>query len=106
MPTATETSTPTPTPTRSSAAFGRRMQEALNGAALMLMTSIGHRTGLFDAMAAIPPASCTAIAREAGLSERYVREWLGAMVCAGVVDFDSETGTYRLPPEHAAWLGR
>jgi len=118
MPAATETSTRTSPPTtpppapppaapaRSADAFGRRMLEALNGAALMLMTSIGHRTGLFDAMAATPPASCAAIAQEAGLSERYVREWLGAMVCAGVVEFDPDAGTYCLPAEHAAWLGR
>jgi 2-polyprenyl-3-methyl-5-hydroxy-6-metoxy-1,4-benzoquinol methylase len=72
----------------------------------MLMTSIGHRTGLFDAMAAMPPARTAAIAREAGLSERYVREWLGAMVAAGVVELDSKNGTYRLPPEHAACLTR
>src|SRR5215217_1159908 len=83
-----------------------RMLDALNAASLVLMASIGHRTGLFDAMAAIPPAGCETIAREAGLSERYVREWLGAMVAAGVVLLDPVADTYRLPPEHAACLTR
>ena len=37
-------------------AFSESMVGVLNGAALALMTSIGHRTGLFDVMAAMPPA--------------------------------------------------
>ena len=40
-------------------AFAERMLTFLNYGALALMTSIGHRTGLFDAMAGLPllPAS-------------------------------------------------
>ena len=40
------------------------------------MTSVGHRTGLFDVMRDLPPAAPAEIARQAGLAERYVREWL------------------------------
>lgn len=87
-------------------AFGERMIDVLNCSALALMTSIGHRTGLFDTMNAMPPASSQQIAERAGLSERYVREWLGAMVTGGVVEHDPQAGTYWLPPEHAAWLTR
>ena len=86
--------------------FGQRMVGALNDAALMLMTSIGHRTGLFDAMAVMPPADSVAIAGETDLNERYVREWLGAMVTAGVVEHDPVAGIYALPKDHAAWLTR
>src|SRR5262249_61265112 len=50
------------------------------------------------------PASSAAIAERAGLTERYVREWLGAVVCGGVVEYDAATQTYRLPPEHALLL--
>ena len=46
------------------------------------------------------------LADGAGLNERYVREWLGAMVTGGVVELDPAAGRYRLPPEHAAWLTR
>jgi hypothetical protein len=46
------------------------------------------------------------IAKKAGLNERYVREWLGAMVTAEVVDLDSTSTRYSLPPEHAAHLTR
>jgi len=86
--------------------FGEKMGMVLNHAALALMTSIGHRTGLFDTMAALPPSTTGEIAAAAGLSERYVREWLGAMVTGGIVEYDERRGTYALPPEHAAWLTR
>lgn len=70
------------------------------------MVSIGHRTGLFDAMSQSPPARSEEIAARTGLNERYVREWLGAMVTGGGVDFDPASSCYSLPPEHAAYLTR
>lgn len=87
-------------------AFGLKMVEVLNHAGLALMTSIGHRTGLFDAMSRMAAATSAQIAAEARLNERYVREWLGAMATGGVVEYRERDGTYRLPPEHAAWLTR
>jgi SAM-dependent methyltransferase len=87
-------------------AFGQKMAEVINHAGLALMTSVGHRTGLFDVMAELPPAPSARIAAAAGLSERYVREWLGAMVTGGVVAYDPDAKTYALPPEHAACLTR
>ncbi len=39
-------------------AFANRLFGALNEGALCLMTSIGHRTGLFDTMAELPPSNC------------------------------------------------
>jgi SAM-dependent methyltransferase len=89
-----------------SEAFAGRMLDALNGAAVTLMASIGHQVGLFDAMAGCPPATSEQIAEAAGLHERYVREWLGAMLTGGVVDYDPTADTYALPAEHAAWLTR
>ena len=85
-------------------AFAGKMVGILNGAALALMTSIGRQTGLFETMAALPPATSEAIAQAAHLDERYVREWLGAMVTGGIVEFDASPRTYVLPPEHAAVL--
>jgi 2-polyprenyl-3-methyl-5-hydroxy-6-metoxy-1,4-benzoquinol methylase len=87
-------------------AFAEKMLGTLNGAALALMTSIGHRTELFDAMAALPPSTLAQIAEAAKLNERYVREWLGAMVTGQIIEHDAATGTYSLPPEHAAFLTR
>lgn len=87
-------------------AFVGRLLSALNDGALCLMTSIGHRTGLFDAMRDQAPLTPPEIASRAGLNERYVREWLGAMVTAGVVNVDPQSVRYHLPPEHAAYLTR
>ena len=87
-------------------AFAEKMLGMLNSGALALMTSIGHRTGLFDTMANMPPSTSAQIAAAAGLHERYVREWLGAMVTAGVVEVDPSTTRFVLPAEHAAFLTR
>jgi SAM-dependent methyltransferase len=86
--------------------FGERVVQIVNDGALALMVSVGHRTGLFDAMAAMPPSSAAAIARTAHLNERYVREWLGSMVTGGIVRYDERSETYTLPAEHAASLTR
>ncbi len=87
-------------------AFSERLLTALNHGALCLMASVGHRTGLFDAMSQAPPATSDEIAKKAGLNERYVREWLGAMAAARVVDVDPAMLRFSLPPEHAAFLTR
>jgi ubiquinone/menaquinone biosynthesis C-methylase UbiE len=87
-------------------AFAGRFLTALNNGSLCLMASVGHRTGLFDVMSKSPPATSEEIAARAGLSERYVREWLGAMVTAGVVKIDPATSRFSLPAEHAAFLTR
>ncbi len=87
-------------------AFAERMVGVLNDASLALMASVGHRTGLFDVMADLPPSTSEEIASAANLDERYVREWLGAMVVGGVVAYDPTPANYRLPAEHAACLTR
>lgn len=87
-------------------AFAERMLTILNDGALTLTISLGHRTGLFDTMATLPPATSVEIATAAGLTERYVREWLAAMTTGCIVEYEPATGTYHLPAEHAAWLTR
>ena len=86
--------------------FAGRILTALNEGALCLMMSIGHRTGLFDVLRTLPPATSAEIAKQAGLNERYVREWLGAMVTAAVVEVDPVTTRFVLPAEHATSLTR
>jgi SAM-dependent methyltransferase len=94
------------TTTAATDAFASRLLDTINGGALALMISVGHRTGLFDTMKLLPPSTSGEIARAAELDERYVREWLGAMVVGRVVDYSPESKTYSLPPEHAACLTR
>jgi hypothetical protein len=60
--------------------FAERMLRTMNQAALALMVSVGHRTGLFDVMAAMPAATSAEIASRASLDERYVREWLAVIL--------------------------
>jgi SAM-dependent methyltransferase len=92
--------------TARSEAFAERLVGILNDAALALMISVGHRTGLFDALARRGASTSGELAEEAGLHERYVREWLGALTTGGIVALDPKTGRYALPGEHAAWLTR
>lgn len=84
-------------------AFAGRLFDTYTSSLLTLMIDIGHRTGLFTA-AARGPATSAELADRAGLQERYVREWLGAMTTADITRFDPRTRTYTLPPEHAACL--
>ena len=86
--------------------FAERMITMLNHGALGLMTSIGHRTGLFDSLAELGPSTSQQIADTANLNERYVREWLGAMVTGQIINYSPGNGTYFLPAEHASWLTR
>lgn len=88
------------------AAFAGQMIGMLNGSLLALMCSIGHQTGLFDTMAGLRPSTSEEIAKAAGLNERYVREWLAALVTGRIVEYDASKKAYRLPPEHAASLTR
>jgi ubiquinone/menaquinone biosynthesis C-methylase UbiE len=87
-------------------AFAAELLSSLNRGALCLMVSVGHRTGLFDAMSAMGPSSSVEIAAKTGLNERYVREWLGAMTTGRVIEVDPATERFKLPPEHAAFLTR
>jgi hypothetical protein len=79
------------------AAFAEHMITTLTGGPLSMLVSVGYRTGLFEA-AARGPATSADLAGRAGLQERYVREWLGAMVTGGFFSHDRTTGTYTLPP--------
>lgn len=86
--------------------FAGRMIGLVNDSFLSVLVSIGHRTRLFETMAGLAPSTSDEVARAAGLEERYVREWLGAMVCGKIVDYDGARRTYWLPPEHASVLTR
>ena len=85
--------------------FANRLVETAANATTSLMISIGHRTHLFEALKQ-GPATSEELAARAGLAERYVREWLGAMATARIVDIDAASGRYSLPEAHAAFLGR
>ena len=86
--------------------LGERLLTILNHTGLAALISIGHRSGLFDSMAEMDPATTDEIARAAGLNERYVRETLAGLLVGQIVDHNPEDGTWWLPAEHAALLTR
>ncbi|UVS69481.1 class I SAM-dependent methyltransferase [Nitrososphaera viennensis] len=86
--------------------FSGRFLQILNDGMLCLMTSVGHKAGLFDTMARLAPSTSAEIAKAAKLNERYVREWLGAMVTGRIIDYDPSAGKYSLPATHASCLTR
>ncbi len=91
-------------------AFAAKMADVLNYGALNLAMGIGYRARLFDVMDEMDgPASIEDIAGRAARDIRYVKEWLGVMVCGGVVVLShSEDGQdrFHLPPEHADLITR
>ncbi len=86
--------------------FANHLVGVFNHGALCLTLSVGHRTGLFDTMARVGTADAATIAKEGGLNERYVREWLGAATTGGIVEHDAARNTFTLPEVRAALLTR
>jgi ubiquinone/menaquinone biosynthesis C-methylase UbiE len=66
-----------------------------------VMTNIGHKLGLYGAMAESGPITSDELARRTGTNERSVREWLNGQAAGGYVSFDANSNQYLLPPEHA-----
>lgn len=98
------TATETPLDPEKIQATAMQMNALYTGALLTYLVDIGNRTGLFAAMAAAGPQTTESLAARAGLTERYVREWLYALTTGGVVDYDGSTQTFSLSPERAAFL--
>ncbi len=86
--------------------FASKMFQFLNSGMLSLMISIGYKTGLFDTIAQLKPSTSQEISQATKLNERYIREWLGAMVTGNIIEYDSLTEKYFLPKEHSAFLTR
>jgi 2-polyprenyl-3-methyl-5-hydroxy-6-metoxy-1,4-benzoquinol methylase len=86
--------------------FASKMFQLLNSGMLSLMISIGYKTGLFDIIAQLKPSTSQEISQATKLNERYIREWLGAMVTGNIIEYDPSTEKYLLPKEHSAFLTR
>lgn len=71
-----------------------------------VMAHLGDRLGLFKTMADSEAVSSEDLASKAGITERYAREWLSAMTCAGYVEYDPAAAQFILPPEHAPVLAQ
>ncbi len=62
---------------------------------------IGDRLGLYRSMGDGEPVTAAELARRSGCDERYLAEWLAAQAASGYAEYDPDTGSYRLPDEHA-----
>jgi SAM-dependent methyltransferase len=62
---------------------------------------IGDKLGLYRAMAEAGPLTSSELAKRAGASERYVREWLAANAASGYVNYDASAGRYSLSAEQS-----
>lgn len=77
-----------------------------SAAMVTLLASIGDRLGLFRDLATGGPATSDELAERVGISERYAREWLGAMASAGYLVYDADQKRFTLPLEHAPVLAQ
>ncbi len=77
------------------AAFG-----AFGGVMISSMIYVGHRLGLYKAMAGKGPLTSDELATHAGLKERFVREWMYQQGASGVLD-SRGGGKFELVPEAA-----
>src|SRR5262245_49721100 len=99
----TDASAATPLDRKRVQQFARTLFGHYTSGILTMMVQIGHETGLFEALAQAP-ATSTELAARTRLTERYVREWLGAVTTGGIAEYDATRDTYGLPPEHAVCL--
>ena len=81
--------------------FIGQMLGDLGGAASISMVRIGDALGLYRALHAKGGMTCGELAREAGVNERYLREWLSHQAASNYLSYEPESGTFSLPPEQA-----
>jgi SAM-dependent methyltransferase len=90
-------------PARLDAFLGRALSDLSAGYG-GVMVSLGHRLGLYKAMAGAGPLGSREIAARAGCTERYVAEWLNAQAAGGYVTYHPAEDAYELLPEQALVL--
>lgn len=84
--------------------FATQVMTDLAAAYSGVLVNIGHKLGLYRAMAAAGPLTSEELAAKTGIRERYLREWLGNQHAGGYVHYDPARSTYSLPDEHAQVL--
>jgi hypothetical protein len=82
-------------------AFMGKVIGDLSGTFVTTMCIVGDRLNLFKALERGGPATSAALAARAHVNERYAREWLSALACAGYLEYTPATRRFTLPPEHA-----
>ncbi|QDJ09522.1 Methyltransferase [Roseomonas mucosa] len=76
----------------------------LGGACSVALVRLGDRLGLYKALQARGPMTPAELAAEAGVAERYAREWLSHQAASGYLSYDPGSRRFTLPPEQAMLL--
>jgi SAM-dependent methyltransferase len=84
--------------------FADRTFRDASAAVVAVLAALGDKLGIFRELAAHGPATAPDLARRLALNDRYVREWLSAMACAGYVRYDAKARRFTMPEENAAVL--
>ena len=87
-------------------AFLERFVTDLAGAASTVMTVIGDRLGLYEAMTGAGPLTAEDLAARTGLHPRLVTEWLASQTVSEYVIYDPGARTYSLPDANGATLSQ
>ncbi|KAJ8029180.1 putative methyltransferase C1B3.06c [Holothuria leucospilota] len=93
--------------TESHEEFGSKLGSIVTNGFTCISIAMGAEVGLFDVLADCKePKTSQELAQISGMKERYIREWLGAMVTAGMVDIDSSGERFSLPAHRIPYLTR
>ncbi len=69
-----------------------------------VMMSLGHKLGLYRALAGAGPLRSTEVADRADCDPRYVREWLNSQVAGGYLNYRPDSERYEMTPEQRVVL--
>ena len=65
-----------------------------------VLTNIGHKKGLYKAMAGVGDITAKRLAAITQCDERYVKEWLNNQAAGGYVHYNQISDTYYMPDTH------
>ena len=81
--------------------FMEKILDDLGGALSVSLVRIGDKLGLYRALHERGPLTSAGLAEQAGIAERYAREWLAQQAASGYLSYDAASGKFELPEEQA-----
>eukprot|EP00795_Rhopilema_esculentum_P005096 gene5096-213_t len=85
--------------------FAEKISRLIDNASVSMAIAVGSELGIFSVMAQLEkPETSEFIAKKSGLIERYVREWLAALVTGKIVHYNRDDNTYFLPRSYIPLL--
>ena len=74
----------------------------VGGAVGLLMAYIGDKAGVYKALDEFGPCSSNELAAKTNIDGRYLTEWLSSNAALGYLNYDDDSGKFRITPEQAA----